>query len=155
MGTHATITRRVTWGATEVLPCIAAFCGSVVLYWIGLFKAVKHQKNISFLYALKSESYEAALARLRYSYFNTNPVYVLMSELLPEMRLPYTTWYEPGKAFLQADDPKADANLEATLFAVEHAPPGSESKSVLSRLFYKVQVLVTGAPKDAYNGLDH
>merc|ERR1712032_728045 len=63
-----------------------------------------------------NKTYTATLAELRYSYFNTNPVYVLMCDLLStwensdsNKRLSTTIWYEAGKAHLQAPDPKAEA----------------------------------------------
>eukprot|EP00928_Gymnodinium_smaydae_P027951 TRINITY_DN21455_c0_g1_i1.p1 TRINITY_DN21455_c0_g1~~TRINITY_DN21455_c0_g1_i1.p1 ORF type:complete len:1039 (+),score=176.63 TRINITY_DN21455_c0_g1_i1:204-3119(+) len=131
--------------------CVLAFLFSVGAYWIGLFYALRHQKNISVLYATKSESYEAALARLRYSFFNTNPVYVLMSEQMPRLHLQSVTWYEAGKAYLQTDNPRVDARLEASVFAAEHAP---ERTSMVSRALYQARVWLLGAPKEAYSKMD-
>eukprot|EP00927_Polykrikos_kofoidii_P009208 TRINITY_DN13824_c0_g1_i1.p1 TRINITY_DN13824_c0_g1~~TRINITY_DN13824_c0_g1_i1.p1 ORF type:complete len:1042 (+),score=119.79 TRINITY_DN13824_c0_g1_i1:347-3127(+) len=139
-----------------ILPCFLAFGGSCCVYWLLLHKALQHQKNIALLYATQSESYEAALARLRYSYFNTNPVYVLMSDHLPGMRLPRSTWYQTGKTHLQTVNPKADAILEATHFAEEQAPSTEvEGRSAFSRLLYQARVWINGAPKHVYASLDN
>jgi len=107
------------------------------------------------------KSYNATLAELRYSYFNTNPVYVLMSDLLPKWensdsnkRLSRTTYYEAGKVHLQAPDPKAEARLEVTRTVAElnHAPADTTPRH--DRMFYQAQVWATGAPQHAYQSLD-
>ncbi|CAE8643490.1 unnamed protein product, partial [Polarella glacialis] len=136
--------------------CLAAFLGSCCLYWILIWMAYKDRQQINtLLYAKPSESYRAALARLRYSYFNTNPVHVLLSDLRPEMGLPETTWYAAGKAYLQAADPKKDALREAQRALAEHAPGLQRGpRSFLTQLTYGVQVWFTGAPKHAYHALD-
>lgn len=144
---------------TSVALSVVAFIGSNVLYWMGLHMALQHQSTISSLYATKSESYEAALAQNRYSYFNTNPAYVLMSERLPDMKLPSTTWYESGKAYLQTVDPRIDAQLEAAMYAVEYAPgrPGQrkmQSQAFVSRMLYSARVWLLGAPQNAYSSVD-
>mmetsp|Transcript_11110 Transcript_11110/g.29509 ORF Transcript_11110/g.29509 Transcript_11110/m.29509 type:complete len:977 (-) Transcript_11110:72-3002(-) len=97
----ARMTRGFTWGLAEVFPCIAAYLGTCCIYWLSLYFTLRHQKNISSLYATRSEPYEVALRNLGYSYFNTNPVHVLMSNLVPSMGLPRAIWYEAGKTRLQ------------------------------------------------------
>lgn len=131
--------------------CVASFLFSFGVYWLGLYHALKHQTNISVLYATKSDSYEAALARLRYSYFNTNPVHVLMSDLIPSMNLVRTSLYQAGKAYLQTMDPRTDARLEATLFAAEH---GTDNMSMFSKMLHTARVFLSGAPKQSYTDLD-
>lgn len=106
------------------------------------------------------KTYSASLAELRYSYFNTNPVYVLMSELLDKWensdsnkRLSTTTWYEAGKVYLQAGDPKAEARLEATRTVAELYPAREAAPS--HRLFHPMQVWATGEPQHAYQSLNN
>ncbi|CAJ1416255.1 unnamed protein product, partial [Effrenium voratum] len=135
--------------------CIVTFLVSCGFYLMLLSKALDHHQSIRFLYATKSESYKAALARLRYSYFNTNPIHVLMAQHMPELRLEPTTWYEAGKAYLQAVDPKTDARLEATRALAEQAEDTQKRpRSFVSRMVYKARVWFTGAPKHAYQALD-
>eukprot|EP00929_Paragymnodinium_shiwhaense_P039823 TRINITY_DN20867_c0_g1_i1.p1 TRINITY_DN20867_c0_g1~~TRINITY_DN20867_c0_g1_i1.p1 ORF type:complete len:150 (-),score=24.65 TRINITY_DN20867_c0_g1_i1:590-1039(-) len=140
---------RDGWGFYAVVPCIFSFVASLGTYWLGLYVALTHQKNITLLYATPSKSYEAALARLRYSYFNTNPVYVLMSEHCRGMGLPRTTWYEVGKAHLQAVDPRAHARLAAEQAVAEQKPP----KQLIAWLLYEIQLWFAGAPKHTYTTL--
>lgn len=113
--------------------------------------------------------YNATLAELRYSYFNTNPVYVLMSESLPKSknsdsnkRMSKTIWYEPGKVHLQAPDPKMEARLEAARAVAElggemgASPQAAGADTTPRRMFYQAQVWATGAPPHAYQSLnDH
>lgn len=136
--------------------CCATFVGSCGIYLLLLYQALRHQSHISLLYTqAKGEPYQAAQARLRYSYFNTNPIQVLMSDHLPELGLPRLTWYEAGKAYLQAADPRANARLEAERAVAEHAPePQQEPRSFLQKLGYRFRVWFTGAPEHAYRTLD-
>lgn len=135
--------------------CTATFLASCSIYLWLLSKALNHHHSIRFLYATRSESYKAALARLRYSYFNTNPIHVLMAQHLPELGLQHTTWYEAGKAHLQAVDPKKDARLEAGRALAEQAEDTQKRpRSFVSRMVYQARVWFTGAPKHAYQALD-
>ncbi|CAE7847170.1 hypothetical protein AK812_SmicGene30119 [Symbiodinium microadriaticum] len=135
--------------------CITTFLASCGLYLVLLSKALDHHQSIRYLYATKSESYKSASARLRYSYFNTNPIHVLMAQHLPDMGLSEATWYEAGKAYLQAEDPGMDARLEATRALAEQAEDTQKRpRSFLSRMVYKARVWFTGAPKHAYQALD-
>mmetsp|Transcript_144139 Transcript_144139/g.461453 ORF Transcript_144139/g.461453 Transcript_144139/m.461453 type:complete len:1008 (+) Transcript_144139:49-3072(+) len=143
--------------AGKTVACVVAFLGSCVLYWWLLYHALEHQKVITILHTKKKEPYQKALARLRYSYFNTNPVHVLLSEHCPEMSIKRTTLYEAGKAYLQAADPKVHAQLEAALSAAETAPApdgqqGPRSRS--SQLMYKARVWLAGAPQQDFQTLD-
>ncbi|CAK9044445.1 unnamed protein product [Durusdinium trenchii] len=135
--------------------CVATFLASCAFYLFLLSKALNHHHSIRFLYATRSESYKAALARLRYSYFNTNPIHVLMAQHSPEVGLQPTTWYEAGKSYLQAVDPKKDARLEASRALAEQAEDTQKRpRSFVSRMVYKARVWFTGAPKHAYQALD-
>ncbi|CAE7323349.1 unnamed protein product [Symbiodinium pilosum] len=135
--------------------CIATFLASCGIYLVLLSKALDHHQSIRYLYATKSESYKSALARLRYSYFNTNPIHVLMAQHMPDLGLNEATWYEAGKAYLQAEDPSMDARLEATRALAEQAEDTQKRpRSFVSRMVYKARVWFTGAPKHAYQALD-
>eukprot|EP00933_Yihiella_yeosuensis_P062872 TRINITY_DN65892_c0_g1_i1.p1 TRINITY_DN65892_c0_g1~~TRINITY_DN65892_c0_g1_i1.p1 ORF type:complete len:389 (-),score=33.01 TRINITY_DN65892_c0_g1_i1:81-1151(-) len=131
-----------------VFLCASAFLLSCGLYLALLEKAQRDRTNIRRLYATQSEPYRAALARLRYSYFNTNPVQVLMSDCFPELGMKKMTWYEAGKTHLQGEDQKMDSHLEAGRAAAEFAPEPKFSKDIFSRWTYDLQVWFNGAPKD-------
>lgn len=140
---------------SKVMACLFAFAVSCCIYWRLLYQALRHNRNITSLYSAKAEPYNAALARLRYSYFNTNPVHVLLSDHMPAYGLKRATYYEPGKAYLQTVDPKAHARLEAALSAAEAAPGSARGpRSQALQMMYRAQVWLTGAPKQAFQSLD-
>jgi len=74
---------------------------------------------------------------------------------MPEYGLSEATWYEAGKAYLQAEDPGMDARLEATRALAEQAEDTQKQpRSFFSRMAYKARVWFSGAPKQAYQALD-
>jgi hypothetical protein len=134
-----------------ILACCTAFGASLGVYWSLLCLVMQWQRSGRAEPLKARGSYWGALARLRYSYFNTNPVHVLMGDHLPRLGLQKTTWYHAGKVHLQTDDPKGDARLEAQRFAAEHAPDAlQEQRPLGQRLFYRLRVWATGAPEYAY-----
>lgn len=138
----------------KVILCIFAFLGSCCLYWFLLWHSLKHQSLISALHTTK-EPYQKALARLRYSYFNTNPIHVLSGDHCPERGIKKTAAYQSGKAYLQAADPKVHARLEASLTAAEINPQrGQRLDPGVAELMYRARVWLTGAPRQAFEPLD-
>lgn len=138
----------------KVVFCGAAFAGSCSIYWWFLFQhALRPPHHGAMSAALnigkEKEPYKAALARLRYSYFNTNPVHVLLSEYFPEMGLEPVTFYDAGKAYLQATDPKVHARLQASQLAAEIAPEAGSAGG----LAYRARVWLAGAPQRAFQTL--
>lgn len=138
----------------KVLMGAAAGIGSLALYWSALYHVFQHNEGVSLLHWHKKDSYAASLARLRYSYFNTNPIHVLLGDL-GEIGLKRSTWYEAGKAYLQTVDPRVHARTEAAMAAAEHAPTLQHGpRSLPGQLLYRAQVWLTGAPRYAFQSLD-
>ena len=137
----------------SVFPCLAAFASSGVVYWSLLYSKLNSAEGAS--QPKSSKPYEAAAARLKYSYFNTNPAYVLMSEHMPQMGLPRTTWYEAGRVHLQTTDVESQARVEALRAAAERAPAHTlQPWSLPSRLLYQALVWFSGAPSSAYESFE-
>merc|ERR1711920_43192 len=125
--------------------CALAFTISCAVYWSLLYAVLRHEKSTAA--AANRKPYESAQARLRYDYFNTNPVYVLMSEHLPKLRLPQATWYEAGKAYLQTHKPLGEAGLDTRGSSLEFPPDMWKPRFGVDRLLYDLRVWFTGAPR--------
>jgi len=139
---------------SEGVLCAAAFFVSVGLYGLLLGLILRRCTRNAPIPRHKEMSYGAALASLRYSYFNTNPGYVLVSDLVLSLGLPLTSWYEAGKAYLQTVDPKVDAQLDASFFVAEHGVANDSSRPVFSRLLHRARVWLTGVSEHEYSSLE-
>jgi len=147
----------LAWLQWLLLPL--AFAAGCAIYWLLLLRVLAARQAPQITHAdaeaLSKDLYESTASELRYSYFNTNPIYVLASEHLPEWRLPRMTWYEAGKAYLQTQDPRGEARLEAARTAAEILPdPGERQQGYLQHLMHRAKVWVLGAPPQAYETLD-